>query len=147
MLRQLIVFGCLAAAGCGSSAVAPPDADPILGSWLVAVGASCAWGFTFEQAAYVEAIVCVASDSTNQLDEDKGSWFDDGTTLFLTPNMSSCATSPATATPYTVTPSQLTLTAPSSVSVFARIVPSGSATATFGCFNAGVFTPSPLAPI
>ena len=71
MLRQLIVFGCLAAwGGCGSSAAAPPAADPIVGSWLAAIGASCSWGFTFEQAAYVEQTAARAGERA-ELEDDR----------------------------------------------------------------------------
>jgi len=138
-------------AGGGGSGGTGPTQDEILlvGNWISTVNSSCDEAFDVTATEFVFAVLCVNADLSVDAQAQKGTWSLSGSTLTLANAQASCpaATAKTDVEAITVSASSLSFSDSAGIIDFARnTAAAGSGALTYGCFNAGVFTPSPLAP-
>ncbi len=111
--------------------------------------ASCGTAFDATETAFVFAAICANADGSVDMQAQTGTWALTGSSLVLTNEQSSCTDTPAQdLETTTVTDTSLTMSDSGGLLSFVRnTAPAGAVSATYGCFSAGTFTPSPLAPL
>lgn len=146
-MRTAILAASLVLYGCGTT----EPADELVGVWTADLTASCALAVKFDGNGRFEYYKVCPSGSGVSLQQTLGAFSVHSGVLDLTADASSCADwSPATVhIGISVTPEQMTWRLTTGLSFFVKQHPSssgssGGVVSTFGCFKAGVFTPSPV---
>jgi hypothetical protein len=142
----------VALVGCGgSSEPAAPDPTPaaLVGNWLYDNGTSGAGVNLGADGQYSIAIIQLTDVAAANVEAEKGTYSATASAITFDPAQSSCpGPHPRYLSDYTVTPTSLTLSGTASATVLVRNTsPATSISATYGCFNAGVFTASPLVAV
>lgn len=144
------VASALFVAGCGSSSPKSP-AEALEGSWISQVNSVCDYGVNFGPGDAISVNTVCVDQSTLALDleENEGTYTADAAKIYVTLTQSTCTDAQvAYYEPYVLTPGSLALTESTDVVYLTPNADTGgSGVATLGCFRAGAFTTSPLAPI
>jgi hypothetical protein len=154
MVKQLCVLAVLAlmTGGCGGGSGAPS----LYGSWVFDSpdGVSGAGLNLASDDTYVGLTLTITSSSQNSaaanVESETGTFAVSGSQITFTPKEWTChEPDPAYVLSYSFDGPNLVISGPGSVVSFAPNGPSSGATEviTYGCFSAGVFTPSALAPV
>jgi hypothetical protein len=153
---KLFAIGLLVA-GCG--AIGDPNAPQptasensyLAGKWISQINDSCLMGINFGPGrAFSFGVVCTGGTPPIAFENSVGTYIADSGRFTATIAKTTCPNGDkAISNEYGATATSLTLNTPSEVILFERNTSQGggSGVATLGCFNMGVFTPSPLAPL
>jgi hypothetical protein len=151
-MRRWLAVMFLTFVGCGSSSdpVAPdPTPAALVGNWLYDNGTSGAGVNLDDDGQYSIVIIQVTDVAAANVEAERGTYSATASAITFDPAQSSCpGPHPRYLSNYTVTPTSLTLSGSASATVLVRNTAAAtSISATYGCFNAGVFTASPLVPV
>lgn len=160
LVMKILVLAAVLVAGCGGAAGGDGATggsggsgggggqSPLVGNWITSVSSSCDAYLDVTASEFAFGTLCIAADSSIDLQEETGTYSLVGASLTMTGEKSTCPNTPRTYLETVTFPAGgLELSDSSGIIAFQPNTASGgSGVATYGCFMNGTFTAAPLAP-